>query len=536
MPRPHQCAVLRRDQADGAPTRDWGKSLYRHTGRARARHKISTIGATITAATLGVMLAGGGAAAAAEFDYPSTIDPASITVKTLGDGGTVAQFDQLRVDAAWAVPDGAVGGQTFGLTLPAEFARSGLTFSVPSKTDPGTAIAECAVSDDAAPVVTCTLTDYVNGRTDVSGSLWFLVSADQQTTQSTVEFVVNGKARWVEVPGGGIVPAAAPPVEPQKWSWQTDDGRIAWELSLPGASFDGAESIVIDDALTPAGGDVAEHHNEDGQFVVWSTDANDEDFRTITDWTGEWNAEGTAFHLEIPGPVDPTRVYAVEYFTVPSSHAEGATFSNVADINGVTVQDKEVWQVTGGGIGDGYAPGAFTLSKTVDGTGASAVPADAEYTVRYSYGDPVVEKTVAVVAGGTTAPISLPAGTVVTVEELTPPALTGIEWGAPVFSGTGVSALADGGAQFTVNSGTTLAVGLANTATTPPVVPPTVPPTPPTAAVPPPELPLTDRGELATTGADAPIGYLWAGGAAVLLGIAVSAFAAARSRSRQSQA
>lgn len=508
----------------------------RTRGASVRRRTTAIIAAAAAALTAAITLAGAGVASAAEYDYPAAIDPSSITVTTIGEGGGVAQWDQVRVDADWAVPDGAVGGQTFGFTLPKEFARAGTSFSVPSAEDPSKAIAECTVSTDAAPVVTCTLTDYVNGRTGVTGSLWFVASADEQATESTVEFTVDGTITPVEIPGGGIGPSAPLPTEPQKWSWQTDDGRIAWQLALPGASFADAESIVIDDTLTGPGDGFAEHHNEDAQLQVWSATLQDQDPQPITNWTGSWNAEGTAFHVEIPGPIDPARMYFVKYFTVPSSQADGATYANTADVNGIKLQDREVWTVTGGGTGDGDATGAFTVTKVVGGSGASDVPADAVYTVRYRYGDPVVERTVAVTAGATAPLIQLPAGTVVTLVELTPPAVDGVEWGAPVFSGTGVSVGADGGAQITVGAGATLAVTLTNTAsTTPPVVPPTTPPTPPTAVTPPKELPLTGGSSLATTGGGVPDGMLWAGGAALVLGVALTVWGAIRTRLRATQ-
>lgn len=509
--------------------------MYERNGGAVVRRKTTAmITAAAAALTAVITLAGAGSASAAEYDYPAAIDPASITVTTVNGGGGVSQWDQVRVDADWAVPDGATGGQAFGFTLPKEFARAGTSFSVPSAEDPSVAIAQCTVSTDAAPVVTCTLTDYVNGRTGVTGSLWFVASADEQTTQSTVEFTVDGTITPVELPGGGIGPSAPLPTEPQKWSWQTDDGRIAWELALPGASFAGAESIVIDDTLVGAGDGLAEHHNEDGQLAVRSATMQDQDSQTITDWTGSWNAEGTAFHLEIPGPIDPTRIYFVKYFTVPSTHVDGATFANTADVNGIKLEDKEVWNVTGGGTGDGDATGAFTVTKAMSGSGAPTVPADSVYTVRYSYGDPVVERTVAITAGATSPLITLPAGTVVTLVELTPPAIEGIDWGTPAFSGTGVQVRPDGGAQITVGAGATLSVTLTNSATaTPPVIPPTTPPTtPPPVVSPPKELPLTGGSSLATTGADAPGGLLWAGGSALLLGIALTLLGAVRTRKR----
>lgn len=519
--------------------------MYRSNGRVRARRtSITLVAAAAAALTAAISLGGAGAAVAAEYDHPSAIDPASITVTTVDGDESLAQFDQVRVDADWSVPDEALGGQTFGFTLPSQFARSGLTFSVPSTEDPSKIVAECAVSDDAAPVVTCTLTDYVNGRTGVNGSLWFLASADEQTSETTLEFVIDGKITRVETPGGGITPLAPLPTEPQKVSWQTDDGRIAWQLELPGASFPGVESIVVDDVLTAPNAEVAEHHNEDGQLVVWSTDADQQDYRTITNWTGGWNEEGTAFHLEIPGAIDQTRTYFVKYLTVPSAQADGTSFNNVANVNGIVLQDREVWQVTGGGTGDGTATGGFTLTKALNGSGATDVPADAEYTVRYSYGDPEVEKTVALSAGSATAPVHLPAGTVITLEELTPPTVDGIEWGTPVFSGSGVRPTANGGAEITIYGGSTLAITLTNTATEkPPVIPPTTPPTPPTPenpvtppsdVTPPTELPLTGDS-LATTGGDVPTVVLWSAGAAVLLGVTLTTLAAVRARRRTTQ-
>lgn len=500
-----------------------GNILNIRKGRARTRRKTKMI-AFAAAFTAVMTVAGAGAATAAEYDYPAAIDPDSIVIATVDSSETVTRYERIRVDANWAVPDSAVGGQTFGFTLPRQFGRVGMTFAMPSSEDPSATVAECALSSDAAPVVTCTLTDYVNGRTDVSGSLWFVVSADEQTTESTVEFVIDAEFTRVPIPGGGIGPSGPLPTNPQKWSWQTDGGRIAWEFALPGVSFEGADSIVIDDTLTAADSEYAEHHNEDGNFNVWSTDLLDQNETSISNWTGAWNAQGTAFVLEIPGPIDPDRMYFVKYYTVPSSQAAGVSYNNVADVNGIVLRDTQVWRSTGGGEGIGTtaaATGGFTLTKAVDGSGASDVPSDAVYKVRYSYGDPAVEHTVSVTAGQTAPRIELPAGTVVTLAEVTPPSVEGIAWGTPAFSGTGVRTLADGAAQITVGNGTTLAVTLSNTAEETPPPPPT--------ATPPPEL------ALAATGGDVPAGFVWAGGTVLLLGIALTALAAARARTHQRQ-
>ncbi|ALX66838.1 hypothetical protein AB663_002295 [Microbacterium sp. XT11] len=476
---------------------------------------------------------GAGAAAAVEYDYPGAIDPASIVVSTVDGSPGTGVNEQIRIDATWSVPDGASAGQTFGFTLPTEFARLGTSFVVPSTDDPATPIAHCTVSADAAPVVTCTLTDYVEGRNGIAGSLWFVASADESTESSTVEFVVDGKTTPVTVPGGGITPGKTLPAEPQKWSSLTDDGRIEWVLVIPGAQFIGAESIVVDDVLTPAGETTAAHHNTDGQVTVWATDETNGPSYSVPGWTAAWNEDGTAFHLEIPAPIDASRYYMVKYYTEPAVPSQGATFANVATINGTTVRDTQVWTSAGGGIGDGTPMGGFAITKAIDGDAASTVPTDAEFTVRYTYGDPAVTETVSFTTANVGQSIRLPQGTVVILEEVDIPAVDGVEWGTPTFTGPGVVALDGGRAQITIGAYTDAAVTLTNSArvVTPPPPTPTQPPTPtPTTPGAPPELPLTET--LATTGSDLPLPLLYAGAAVVLLGLALTTRAAVLRRRR----
>lgn len=487
---------------------------------------------------------------AAEFDYPGAIDGGSIVVSTTDGGSNVTVRERLRIDAGWELPDEASEGQTFGFVLPSEFARFTSSFSVPADDDPTQTVAECAVSADAAPVVVCTLTDYVEGRSDVSGSLWMTVSADEESSESTVDFIIDGQITPVAIPGSGIGPevGTSVPSEPEKWSWQAEDGSITWQLALPGSAFADADAIMIDDALTPAGGELSEHRNVDDRLSVWTTNSSDADAQYGIEWTGQWNEAGTAFQLEIPGPIDPTRFYNVRYSTVPVVPFDGASYANVATINGLTLEDTEDWEEVGGGNGNGRSSGDFEIVKSVAGEGSGDVPDDLEYSVVYSYGDPVVEQTLEITAGEPQKGLRLPVGTVVTLEELTPPAVEGIEWEEAAFSGQGVEVLGDGRAQLTIGSGASAVVTLTNTAAEVPEVPepespgltppPPTEPTPPTESTPPPtpvdppaELPFTDGSNtLASTGGDAPLALLWGGAAALCLGLTLSIAAASRRR------
>ncbi len=506
--------------------------MGKHNRRASRVRSIGAVVATTIVAVITMAGWGASAAVAADYDYPAAIDPASIVVTTAdGSSGTTVN-EHLRVDASWAVPDGAVSGQTFGFTLPAQFAGYTGTFSVPADDDPSATVATCTVSSDSPPVVTCTLTDYVDGRSDISGSLWFIVSAIEETTDTTVEFEVDGTIVPVPIPGGGIVGEPVP-TEPEKWSWQTADGRLAWQLMIPGAQFAGAGSLTIDDTLTAPGAGVGEHRNIDDALSVWSTDAAGQDRRSVTDWSGGWDATGSSFHLEIAGPIDPERNYVVKYYTVPVDGATGDSFANVADIGGVVVRATQVWTATGGGSGTGGTTGSFSIQKLIDGEGSASVPAGTTFDVAYSYGDPAVRKVIEVTVGAPATSIALPRGTIVTLEEIDLPAIKGVTWGTPSFAGNGVRALADGTAEMTVAAGSAVVITLTNTAT--PVVPPTTPPTPstpltPVVPTPPTELPLTDG--LASTGTDVPTGLLWAGGLVILLGLALTGGAAVKRRVR----
>lgn len=120
--------------------------------------------------------------------------------------------------------------------------------------------------------------------------------------------------------------------------------------------------------------------------------------------------------------------------------------------------------------------GGFSVEKVVTGAGASQVPAGAEFIVEYSYQveDVTVSGELALTNGATAGLDDLPEGTVVTISETAPAAITGVVWQAPVFTGAGVTANA-GSASFTIDGETDIAVVLTNPTTVPPA-----PPAPPT--------------------------------------------------------
>jgi len=146
------------------------------------------------------------ATAAPSVTYPDAISNIQLARESGGDG-TLHQWELARITADWAVPDGARAGETFGMTLPAEFSRYGAgAFDI---VDPDTQqlMATCQVSQGGGPEVVCTLTAAVEGREGVGGSFWMSVQASQATTSQSVQFDVGGQIVIVALPGGGgIIP------------------------------------------------------------------------------------------------------------------------------------------------------------------------------------------------------------------------------------------------------------------------------------------------------------------------------------------
>lgn len=153
--------------------------------------------------------------------------------------------------------------------------------------------------------------------------------------------------------------------------------------------------------------------------------------------------------------------------------------------------------------------GVFKAKKVVTGNGASLIPADAEFTVKYNYaageGFAAGSGELKLRADGTeaTSP-KLPVGAVVKLSEVAPAAVDGGTWGKPVFSKDTV----------TIAKGETVEVSLENPITT--VPPTTAPPTTPVETIPPTtpvETTPPTSPPLANTGASVALGV----GAAVLL-------------------
>lgn len=151
--------------------------------------------------------------------------------------------------------------------------------------------------------------------------------------------------------------------------------------------------------------------------------------------------------------------------------------------------------------------GGFSVTKALTGAGALLVPGGTAFTVDYAYeiDDVMVTGQLTLTNGATAGLDDLPEGTIVTISETAPAAVTGVVWQTPVYTGADVTATEEG-AQFTIDGATDIAVTLTN--------PTTVPPAPPA----PPVDPAPDAG-LAITGGSSSLGFALLGAMLLAAGI-----------------
>jgi hypothetical protein len=370
------------------------------------------------------------------------------------------------IQATWSVPATAQPGDTFSLGFPNELTSYSPDFTL--KDPSGAEVAKCT---SIPSLITCTLGDYVTGKTDVHGTMYFKALAVKTTTAGSVSFTTTATGTVVSLPlpGTGIVPAptATMPDGLKKYNWTNPDGSLGWELAAPASMLGkiNAQDPVLTDTypagLTPASSGYV------GFYQATPSDST----RTYID---EGTSPGTYSYVASPSThsftvqfhdIDTSLpgFYAFVYNTsVEPGTPDKTTFSNTVTLGSQSVTASTVYSTAGGnGVGDNL--GGFSVTKAVTGAGATAA-AGSTYSVDYSYtpsGGAPVSGVVTVQNGQTQSVTSIPKGTVVTLSEEAPAAVAGVSYGSPSFTGTGVTQTGSS-ATLTIGSGSTVAVNLEN--------------------------------------------------------------------------
>ncbi|MBW8762473.1 MAG: hypothetical protein JF592_07785 [Microbacterium sp.] len=398
----------------------------------------------------------------------------NLAIEKTDGTGPVAQWEKVRITGDWSVPTGSKAGDTFGMSLPEEFSRTGGgAFDI---TDPATGVvlAQCQVADGSGPELVCTLTQAVEGMENPGGSFWLEVAASRSTTSTTVEFDLGGRVEIVELPGGGgITPEDLTEAEqPYKYGGPTAvDGRLEWVVGIPSSAvLDGG--FVVKDSLDQG----LENHHYTGEIrllqrpVVDGVLVGDWSEVAATQYQVVFAPDGRSFEFTASGLPESGLSYRLLYFTQADDMVlPGDVFGNKAIVNTSETSANVVIAQSGGGSGTGDQYTRFEITKVL--TGAAADEArGATFTVRYSVkGSDEPSKTLSVPVGQAVRSDRVPLGSTFIIEEVDLPVIDGVTWGDWIIEGEGVVETGDGRYEVTPATSAGVSLTLTNEANATPV-------------------------------------------------------------------
>lgn len=358
--------------------------------------------AGVSVVVAGLVVASPAVAAAGDW-----IDSSAVTI-TRADGNASEQLkvgNQILVNASWSAPDSARGGDQFTMQLPAYFGLA--SFAPFDLVDSSGAVVGNCVMTASPTLLTCTLSDYVNDKLNVHGTLSAKFSVAQTTAERDAEIVFpGGQTVLVPLPGGGGIAPADGDVEgpPDEEGEVIDpdyreiskfaDGpssadQLEWTLVIfHGVLTPGVPLVVTDTlAATPASaflpgatlwrvcdGDVGGAGPAQGALSMEiSADGRTATF-TVSPDAFTRGGRPCAFQLYYS-----TRVLDGMYV--------GDVFANTVSSQEIQRTESYVVEASGSGTGTGdLPPVAFEVSKDVVGSAEGSVPAGTTFPINYTAG------------------------------------------------------------------------------------------------------------------------------------------------------
>lgn len=406
--------------------------------------------------------------------YPAAISNIKMEHKGGSDPNRPATVgNEFKLTANWSVPNGAKAGETFGMVLPEELQRVGAGFDLTN--DNGDVVGSCTLSQDPKPILLCTLSEFVNGKEDIGGSLWFFAQARKATTEKQLGFEVNKELILVDIPGNqGIIGTKPAPTKPAKDGWSTSEhGRMGWTIRIPSDVAQNGK-FTVQDKLVAGGMDLENHSYVGGSLKVSWVEVVDGryDDNAWVDATADIQKNtltngGKAFELVVGNvPEKPQRLYQVMYFTKGDGQVfVGDKFANKVTVESIDASSTFTYQATGGGTGDGKEYTRFSIAKSVEGNAASQVPAGTTFTVRYSVGGQSRELPVGMGEDNRVQSERYKIGSTFVIEEVNLPDVPGLAWGSYTITGDGVTDNGDGTFSLTPKTNAAVALNLTNVAT-----------------------------------------------------------------------
>ena len=311
-------------------------------------------------------------------DIVVTISDLDRSPTPVGPDESLKIRDEVRVTGTWdaSALDPKAGDQ-FVIDFPEEIEVEAEGFPLLGE---GNSVWGNCVIDAAANRVTCTLTDAVEGLSEVGGTFEMFSKAVKRTTIETVNFGVNGKVQAVRLPGqGGISDGVTIGDASKTGKLNADKQSVTWTVSIPGSDLialdsDGTGIVTLDDTLS----DNMTLYEEKAPTLQAGRGTN------MTEIPGGASivpgTEPGRYDIVITngGAFDPDLVYQVIYqtrtVTGDTIDPVGTKYTNSVAIGGNTVGDSvgQDWELQAPGKGGNWA-GGFRYDRinwtiTVPGT------------------------------------------------------------------------------------------------------------------------------------------------------------------------
>ncbi|MDB8642359.1 SpaA isopeptide-forming pilin-related protein [Streptococcus australis] len=313
-----------------------------------------------------------------------------ITSKTITPAKSpVDQYTDIKVDLTFNVPQEVKSGDQAVITLPQNLKFiSDQTFDVMSPD--GKSVVAKAVINAANKTITLTYENYVETKSNISGSMFFAVRVEPATeSPSKVPITLNvdnnpvpvGKVDFVVDPGN-----AEKTLDKVSWGTETlADGSITrqYEVRVNAANAALTEAVVSDQLQTEGMSYVEDSFViKKGNWVVNSSHKLDLKNGQVASLPVEFGADKKSFKVSL-GNVAQGEGYSIAYkVKIPYTPANGEKFLNNVTLNAQKVVETKsnpfVYQ-TAGGEAQGYT---FSINlKKVDSQDENTALAGAEFNV-----------------------------------------------------------------------------------------------------------------------------------------------------------
>ena len=313
-----------------------------------------------------------------------------ITSKTITPAKSpVDQYTDIKVDLTFNVPQEVKSGDQAVITLSQNLKFiSDQTFDVMSPD--GKSVVAKAVINATNKTITLTYEDYVETKSDISGSMFFAVRVDPATeSPSKVPITLNvdnnpvpvGKVDFVVDPGN-----AEKTLDKVSWGTETlADGSITrqYEVRVNAANAALTEAIVTDQLQTEGMSYVEDSFViKKGNWVVNSSHKLALKNGQVVSLPVEFGADKKSFNISL-GNVAKGEGYSIAYkVKIPYTPANGEEFLNNVTLKAQKVTETKsnpfVYQ-TAGGEAQGYT---YSINlKKVDSQDENTALAGAEFNV-----------------------------------------------------------------------------------------------------------------------------------------------------------